>query len=117
MARIKKVPFQAWESRAEGGIEKRYYRMGATIMASEAMLSLSNSAFRVYSHMRLESGGKRSFKFPYSKYKIFMTRPTFVKARDELVQRGFIEIVQNNKNLRQANIYCFSEKWKQFQIP
>ncbi|MEY8413593.1 hypothetical protein AALB51_20455 [Lachnospiraceae bacterium 62-26] len=111
MAR-KKVPFQAWESRADGGYEKRYFRLGATIMASEAMLSLSNSAFRVYCHMRITSGGKRSFTFPYSKYKIFMTRPTFVKARDELVEKGFVDVVQNNKNLRKANIYCFSERWK-----
>lgn len=112
MARTKKTPFQPWESRAEGGVEKRYIRLGATIMASEAMLSLSSSAFRVYCHMRIESGGKRSFKFPYSKYKIFMTRPTFIKARDELVEKGFIDVVQNNQNLRKANIYCFSERWK-----
>lgn len=117
MARTKKVPFQPWESRNVDGAEKRYFRLGATIMASEAMLSLSSSAFRVYCHMRLESGGKKSFRFPFNKYKIFMTRPTFVKARDELIEKGFVETVQNNKNLRKANIYCFSEKWKQFQNP
>ncbi len=116
MAR-KKVPFQPWESRADGGIEKRYFRLGATIMASEAMLSLSNSAFRVYCHMRIESGGKQSFSFPYSKYKIFMSRPTFIAARNELQEKGFIDVVQNNKNLRKANTYCFSEKWKKFQNP
>lgn len=112
MGRVRKVPFQPWEGKTDNGIEKRYFRLGASIMASEAMLSLSSSAFRVYCHMRIESGGKRSFKFPYSKYKIFMARPTFVKARDELVEKGFIDVIQNNKNLRKANIYAFSERWK-----
>ncbi len=43
-----------------------------------------------------------------------MTKPTFFRARDELIQHGFIEIVHNNRNLRKANEYCFSEKWKSF---
>lgn len=112
MAR-KKVPFQSWESKADGGIEKRYFRLGATIMSSEAMLSLSNAAFRVYCHMRIESGGKQTFKFPYSRYRAFMSRPTFIKAKYELEQKGFIETLENNRNRRMANVYSFSEKWKQ----
>lgn len=112
MARTKKTPFAPWESKADGGMEKRYFRTGATIMASEAMRGLSSSAFKIYFYMRIESGGKREFKFPYTKYSSFMSKPTFFKARDELVERGFIDIMQNNRNLRQANIYAFSERWK-----
>ena len=41
-----------------------------------------------------------------------MSKPTFFKARDELVEKGFVDVVQNNKNLRRANIYAFSERWK-----
>lgn len=112
MARTKKTPFAPWETRSTDGIEKRYIRMGATIMASEAMRSLSSSAFRVYCYMRLESGGKKEFRFPHNKYRAYMSKPTFFKARDELVEKGFIDIVRNNKNLRQANDYAFSERWK-----
>ena len=112
MARVKKTPFQLWESKADGGIEKRYFRLGATIMASEAMRGLSSSAFKIYCYMRIESGGKREFRFPHCKYQSFMSKPTFFKARDELVQKGFVDIVRNNRNLRQANIYAFSDRWK-----
>lgn len=114
MPRIRKTPFPPWETRNADGIEKRYIRMGATIMASGAMMDLSSSAFRVYCYMRLESSGRKDFRFPYSKYRAYMSRPTFLKARDELVEKGFINIVRNNRNLRKANDYAFSERWKAF---
>jgi len=112
MARAKKVPFQSWETKNADGLEKRYFRLGATILASEAMLNLSASAFRVYCYMRIESGGKRNFSFPFNKYKRFMSRPTFIRARDELIESGFIDLIQSNKNLRKANIYGFTDRWK-----
>lgn len=113
MARKRKTPFAPWESKADDGIERRYFRLGATILASESMRGLSPSAFKIYCYMRIESAGKREFRFPHIKYQSYMSKPTFFKARDELVEKGFIEIAQNNRNLRQANVYRFSEKWKQ----
>ncbi len=112
MPRRKLTPFQPWETKNNDGIEKRYFRLGATIMASETMRTLSPNAFKVYCYMRLESAGKRSFTFPHTKYCSYMSKPTFYKARDELIEHGFIDIVQNNKNLRKANIYMFSDRWK-----
>ena len=81
-------------------------------MASEQMRSLSPSAFKIYCYMRLESAGNRSFKFPHAKYRSYMSKPTFLKAKKELIDKGFIDVVQNNKNLRKANIYAFSDRWK-----
>ena len=112
MSRTKITPFAPWESRNNNGVEKRYFRLGATIMASEVMRSLSPSAFKVYCYMRIEAAGKKNFTFPHAKYKSYMSKPTFQKARDELVEHGFIDVVQNNKNLRKSNVYCFSERWK-----
>lgn len=112
MPRYKKTPFQEWESKNDDGIEKRYFRLGATLMASEPMRSLSPSAFKILCYMKIESGGKRSFKFPFSKYRAYTTRPTFEKALKELVEKGFIDIVQRNSNLRKPNIYMFSNRWK-----
>ncbi|MBQ8799573.1 MAG: hypothetical protein IJZ55_08425 [Lachnospiraceae bacterium] len=107
------TPFEPWETKHADGFEKRYFRLGASIMASEPMRSLSANAFRVYCHMRIESAGKRSFIFPYCKYKSFMTRPTFFKALKELETYGFIDTIQHNRNLRKSNIYSFSDRWKQ----
>ncbi len=112
MPRRKLTPFQPWETKNNDGTEKRYFRLGASIMASETMRTLSSSAFKVYCYMRIESAGKKSFKFPHTKYRSFMSKPTFYKARNELIEHGFIDIVQNNKNLRKANIYMFSDRWK-----
>lgn len=112
MARTKKVPFQAWESKAEGGIEKRYYRMGATIMASKALRGLSPSAFKIYCFMKIESGGRKEFRFPHSKYSDFLSKPTFFKVLRELEEQGFIDIIQRNGNLRKSNVYAFSDRWK-----
>lgn len=115
--RVKRVPFPPWLTRAKDGIEKRYCRIGATILASDAMRSLSPSAFKIYCYMLIESAGNREFEFPYRKYKDYMSRPTFTAARDELVKHGFIEIAQNNKNLRKANVYRFTDTWKTYIKP
>ena len=111
--RNKITPFEPWETKHSDGIERRYFRLGASIMASEPMRKLSSSAFKTYCYMRIESAGKKSFKFPHSKYKSFMSRPTFFRALKELEELGFIETVQHNRNLRKSNIYMFSDKWKQ----
>lgn len=106
------TPFQPWETRNNDGKEKRYFRLGATLLASQAMLTLSPSAFKVLCYMKIESAGSRKFTYPHAKYRVFMSKPTFYKARDELIEHGFIDIVQNNKNLRKANVYMFSDRWK-----
>lgn len=113
-SRRKKItPFEPWETKHADGFEKRYFRLGASIMASKPMKDLSASAFRTYCYMRIESAGKRSFEFPNHKYISFMSRPTFFKALKELEQHGFIEVLQHNGNLRKSNVYMFSDKWKQ----
>lgn len=112
MARKNITPFEAWETKKADGVEMRYFRMGASLMASEAMRSLSGSAFKIYCYMKIESAGNRSFKFPHAKYRSYMSKPTFQKAKQELIDKGFIDVVQNNKNLRKANIYAFSDRWK-----
>ena len=48
MAKYKITPFEQWETTNANGVEKRYFRMGATLMASEQMRSLSPSAFKIY---------------------------------------------------------------------
>ena len=75
-------------------------------------MELSGNAFRLYIYMLLESGGKQAFEMPQRKYIKLMTKPTFIKTRDELIKKGFVEVAQNNANLRKANIYRFSDRWK-----
>ncbi len=112
MPRRKKTPFAPWESKTPDGIEKRFIRLGNTQMVSEAMRGLSPSAYKIYTYMKLESAGNREFEFPHKKYASFMSKPTFFKALRELEQAGFIDVIQHNANLRQPNVYRFSDRWK-----
>ncbi len=113
MAKIKKTPFAPWETRNTNGVEKRYIRLGVTQMASDTMRKLSPSAFKIYTYMKLESGGNKNFEFPHTKYKGWISKPTFFKAVEELESMGFIDIKFRNKNIRKPNVYSFSERWKQ----
>lgn len=114
MSRRKKTPFREWESTKENGIEKRYVRLASTKIAK--MHNLSSSAFKIFMFMCMESAGKQTFEFPRSKYKDFMSSSTFDSAKKELIERGFIEEIEKNQNLRKANVYKFSSGWKEAQI-
>jgi len=60
----------------------------------------------------LASKGKQRFQFPYSRYKNLMTKQTFQRVKQELIDKGFIEVVAHNGNLRKPNEYKFSDRWK-----
>lgn len=114
MAKTKKTPFPPWQTCKDSGIEERYIRLGNSQLLHYATQSLSDKAFKIYSYMLLEAGGHKEFTFPRSKYKKISSPDAFDRAKKELLQKGFIEEKQNNKNLRKPNIYEFSEKWKEY---
>lgn len=111
------TPFPLWESRKPDGVEKRFIRLADTMMVSDAVLHLPGNAFKVYCFMRLESAGRRQFKFPRNKYIAYMSPPTFFKAVRELEERGIIDVLEHNANLRKANLYQFSDRWKDYTDP
>lgn len=117
MPRTKKTPFPPWQTMKENGIEERYIRLGNSQLLHCATMELGDKAFRLYIHMLLEAGGKKEFTFPRSKYKKLAGNTVFQNAKEELLNRGFIKIKQNNANLRKPNIYEFSEEWKHFVPP
>lgn len=104
------LPF--WQSANPDCKEKRFLMLGNSFLLHPMILGLSNSAYRVYSYMCLESGGERIFTFPYCKYKKIVSKPTFQRALQELIDNRLIETLQNNANLRKANVYCFNPKWR-----
>ena len=91
MARTKKTPFAPWQTCKESGIEERYIRLGNSQLLHPAMLDLSDKARTIYIYMLLESGGKREFTFPRSKYSKIAGHTVFQNAKDELLQKGFIK--------------------------
>ena len=117
MARVKKTPFPSWQTCKPDGVEQRYIRLGNSQLMHPAMLQLSDKAQIIYIHMLLESGGKKEFTFPRSKYKLIAGNTVFQNVKEELIQHGFIRVKQNNANLRKANIYEFTNDWKRYKPP
>ncbi len=111
MGRKSKTPFKPWETTKENGLEDRFIRLGNSQMLHPVYKSLSSSAKEIYQYMKLESGGYLDFEFPASKYLDLMSKHTFLKAKAELIEKGFIEELQNNRFIRKPNIYRFSAKW------
>jgi len=112
MPKFKRTAFKPWESKKDDGFEKRYTRIASTQLASEPMRTLSASAFKILIYMKIEAGGRKEFTFSNVKYRAFMSKPTFFKVLNELVEKGFIDIKERNKNQRISNVYLFSERWK-----
>lgn len=81
-------------------------------MASKAVRGLSPSAFKILCFMKIASGGHKEFEFPHNKFKDYVSKPTFYRVVEELETAGLIDVVARNKNLRIANRYAFSERWK-----
>lgn len=117
MPRTKKTPFPIWQTCNPDGVEKRYIRLGNSQLMHPAIKKLSPNAYKIYTYMLLESGGSRTFSFPYSKYKDIVSKQGFQDKKDELIRAGLIKEVQNNANLRKANIYEFTDTWKQYKPP
>lgn len=117
MGRSKKTPFPSWQTCKPDGVEQRYIRLGNSQLMHPAIKKLSPSAYKIYTYMLLESGGSRSFAFPYSKFKGIVSKQGFQSIKFELINAGLIKEVQNNANLRKPNIYEFADEWKIYKPP
>jgi hypothetical protein len=82
-------------------------------MLHRKMRGLGGNAFKLYSHMKLEAGAAPVFEFPHAKYISLMSKSSFLRAKDELVAAGFIDMEEDNANLRRPNKYRFSTRWKE----
>jgi len=108
--------FMPWETMNSSGYEKGYYRSTKSQEMSSAMLALSHTAYRVYKLMRLKCGGQQIFTFPRSYYKVWMSSSSvFQDAKNDLIEKGFIELYEQNKYRQLPNKYKFSEKWKEWK--
>lgn len=112
MPKYKKTPFAPWETAKVNGVEERFIRMGNSLLLHPSIQELSHSAFRVYTYMKLESAGRPEFIFPKAKWKKYLSPNGFQRAKEQLCSNGFIEVLEENANLRKPNVYRFTSKWK-----
>ena len=72
---------------------------------------LSSNAKVIYIYMLDYSNGSQTTTFPHSIYKDIVSKPTFIKCINELIEKGFIEITKNGRFTRTENEYKFISNW------
>lgn len=113
--RRNKVSFPPWFTKIETGMERKYIRIGETMIKSEAWNTLPSSTTKLLLCMMYVANGKQHFQFPcHLAVQCGFSRSSFWRYRDELIAYGFIEVVANNKLQRRNNVYGFCSKWKEF---
>ena len=105
------------------------------MLQSKAFKSLTNNAKVLYIYMKLQLYGQKKVVDPEglerdcfyfnrvmfikggnnkNSYELYSNCGQFERDLKQLIEYGFIEIVQGGKNTRTKSIYCFSAKWKTY---
>lgn len=93
--------------------KKGFVSMTHAFIFDKHFLELTSNAKLLYMYMKDTYRGTNNFKYPQSfANNINMAPATFKRAKKELIDKGFIEIVEWGYSTRTENIYSFSEKWK-----
>lgn len=93
------------------GIKERYISIAETMLKHKKFMSLKSSSKTLYIYMKYWACGRIEFEYAISMSKSFMSANTFLKSKDELVDKGFIEVIEIGKFTRTTNKYKFSNKW------
>ena len=96
----------------------KHIRFTKDMMNDPAFISLSDKAKILYMYMKLKAGhGNKEFTMSQSYLKHIIKRTSFYNARDELVEKGFINYLnkyQQDPNAPEKNMageYEFSSRW------
>lgn len=104
----KRAPFYPYEGRK---IKDKHIRVTEDMMLHSNYLKLSASAKVVYSYMKLWACGDIEFDYPISLALKYTSKNTFLRAKEELIENGFIEVVYISKLGNISNRYKFSTNW------
>ena len=91
------------------GIEHR-------ILKSEAMEGLKASTKWLYFEFKYRFYGDNdhSIIFTYKEAKEIMSESAFIKSRNQLIERGLIDVIRRGGLEKQPTIYGLSDRWKRF---
>ncbi len=105
-------PLKRWLTASSDCREKRFVRIGNTLLFDKKFISLSVGARYLYILAANEAAGSRDFQFPALKMKALrMKERTARKHFKEFIDAGFVELVQSGRNTRTPNDYRFSFHW------
>ena len=112
MPRKQKTPFKP--SEGFHPYQNNYIRTTDYMIRHKTWISLSAQGKELYHIMRYMAKGKEEFEFSASLASMFgMDGKTFRRARDNLVEFGFIDYLNKltAKYKRETGKYRFSNKW------
>ena len=108
-----KTPLNAWECYDPSQKDVHYLRISKSLLCSTMFVKLGYSARLLYVYMAEACAGKFEFSFAYGDYKkIGFTKTTFLKAKKELIDGGFLKVKKCGKTNRTPNIYQWCFDWK-----
>ena len=108
----KKKTFKDYECDTEDLLDK-YIVLTKSMLTSDKWLSLKYSTRDVYIKMKLWSIGNSTYDYSYKlAEKEGITSATYKRAIQELIDKGFIEIIRISRTPGIGTRYKFSNKWK-----
>lgn len=108
-SRKKKIPFHGYESTKD---EDNFMRLTKSMMTSQIYYSLHDYSRTLYNYMKLWAMGKPTVEYSQTMAKEYLAKNTFYKARDELIEKGFLGYEVHNRYGHKSNVYKFSGEWR-----
>jgi hypothetical protein len=130
MGKKKKLNYESFETRGNSYFISLYNDM----LNSEAWKKLNAHDIKLYLYFKtkyhrkvingiIENSNRDDITFPKKTYgskpdqigyEDIMNQRTFFKSIDNLIELGFIRVIQNRWTTREATIYGFSDMWKYY---
>lgn len=105
---------------------ERFVALYPSMIYSRAFRDLSPRQQVLYMYMKDQLFGgvkdglpEGQFYFNREKWqdriRLYSSPNKYYRDRNALIAHGFIEIAINRKNMRQKNVYCYSDKWQKWE--
>jgi len=97
-------------------IDGSYSVIEHNITNSEAWKDMNIHARYLYFEFKLRYHGDNRYNiiFPYREAIKIMSVNTFIKCRNKLIERGFIDVIKRGGLEKQPAIYGLSDRWKKY---
>ena len=112
---------KSFETRVTGEASKTNEKIVGLCLSqlmSEAWGNLTGNARNLYIFMRLQYNGSNEYSFNFNRglyekrYKLYSGGRQFNKDRQQLIDNGFIRIVEDGTTTRTKTKYAFSDEWQ-----
>jgi hypothetical protein len=97
-------------------IDGNFTAIEHNILNSEAWKGLSIHTKWLYFEFKVRFNGdnKHNISFTHWEGIKIMTNRTFIKSKNKLIERGFIDLIKRGGFYHEATIYGLSERWRKY---